>query len=271
MISSGVTAMLDKNIQPKQTKSRGSNTSTLIRIASLLLLLAIWQLSVWLFAVQMLPSPTAVFNALIDHIASNELPYHLGVTLQRVAFSFTIAMLLGSAIGLLMGYFKKVDNWFDSLLTLGLNIPALVTIILCFMWFGLNEFSAVLAVILNKAPNVAVTLREGAKAIDKSLMEVAKVYQLPWQRTLTKVYLPQLYPYFLAAARTGLALVWKIVLVVELVGCSDGVGFQLGNFFQFFDITSILAYTFAFAAIIYTIEGLVLRPWERKVTRWRKC
>ncbi|MEP4889478.1 MAG: ABC transporter permease [Aliiglaciecola sp.] len=271
MISSGVTPVLDKSIQPAQTKTWALQGSTLTRIASLLLLLALWQLSVWCFEVQMLPSPVAVFNALIKHIASNELPYHLGVTLQRVMFSFFIAMLLGSIIGLLMGYFKKVDIWLDSLLTLALNIPALVTIILCFMWFGLNEFSAVLAVILNKAPNVAVTLREGAKAIDKSLMEVAKVYQLPWQRTLTKVYLPQLYPYFLAAARTGLALVWKIVLVVELVGCSNGVGFQLGNFFQFFDITSILAYTFAFAAIIYTVEGLILRPWERKVTRWRKC
>lgn len=270
MISSGITQVLNKPKTPRQSKFAMSQTSV-IRLSSLLLLLMIWQLVVWTTSAQMLPSPYAVFKTLIAQIRSNELPFHLAITLQRVFFSFIIAMLLGSILGLLMGRFKWVDIWLDSLLTLALNIPALVTIILCFMWIGLNETAAIAAVIINKAPNVAVTLREGAKAIDTNLMAVAKVYKLSWQRTLRKVYLPQLYPYFLAACRSGLALVWKIVLVVELIGCSNGVGFQIGSFFQYFDITSILAYTLAFATIIYAIEGLLLRPWERKVSRWRGC
>jgi NitT/TauT family transport system permease protein len=72
-----------------------------------------------------------------------------------------------------------------------------------------------------------------------------------------------------AAARNGLALIWKIVLVVELLGRSNGVGFQLGNYFHFFDIKGILAYTFAFAALILALEALALRPLERKLNRWR--
>ena len=95
------------------------------------------------------------------------------------------------------------------------------------------------------------------------------MYQLsPWQ-TLRSVYVPQLYPYLFAAARNGLALIWKIVLVVELLGRSNGVGFQLGNYFHFFDIKGILAYTFAFAALILALEALALRPLERKLNRWR--
>ena len=84
-----------------------------------------------------------------------------------------------------------------------------------------------------------------------------------------KVYLPQLYPYLMAAARSGLALIWKIVLVVELLGRSNGVGFQLNVFFQFFDIESILAYTLAFAAVILVVEAAGLRPLERRLNRWR--
>ncbi|MEM9315323.1 MAG: ABC transporter permease, partial [Pseudomonadota bacterium] len=61
----------------------------------------------------------------------------------------------------------------------------------------------------------------------------------------------------------------KIVLVVELLGCSEGLGFQLGVFFQYFDITGILAYTFAFVVLILLIEGLLVRPWERAVLKWR--
>ncbi|MES9894069.1 MAG: ABC transporter permease subunit [Candidatus Thiodiazotropha endolucinida] len=81
--------------------------------------------------------------------------------------------------------------------------------------------------------------------------------------------MPQLYPYLITAARSGLSLIWKIVLVVELLGRSDGVGFQLSTFFQFFDITSILAYTLAFVFVIYSIESLLMRPLENYLSRWR--
>ena len=83
------------------------------------------------------------------------------------------------------------------------------------------------------------------------------------------MYLPQLYPYLMAAARSGLALIWKIVLVVELLGRSNGVGFQINIFFQVFDIGSILAYTLAFAAVILLVEAVGMRPLERRITRWR--
>jgi NitT/TauT family transport system permease protein len=59
------------------------------------------------------------------------------------------------------------------------------------------------------------------------------------------------------------------VLVVELLGRSDGVGFQLGVFFQFFDITSILAYSFAFIAVVMGIELFVLAPLDRRLSAWR--
>ena len=60
-------------------------------------------------------------------------------------------------------------------------------------------------------------------AIDGDLLQVAEVLRLKWGRRMTKVFLPQLYPYLMASARTGLALIWKLVLVVELLGRSNGV------------------------------------------------
>ena len=73
----------------------------------------------------------------------------------------------------------------------------------------------------------------------------------------------------MSSARSGLSLIWKIVLVVELLGRSEGVGFKLFGFFQFFDITGILAYTFFFVAIILLIEFLFVRPIENRLTEWR--
>jgi NitT/TauT family transport system permease protein len=239
------------------------------RALSLIVLLVGWQVLALTLHNRSLPPPTAVLATFGEQLFSGELPKHLGATLARMLASFSLAMLVGVSLGILMGSRPRWNEWLDSLIILSLNIPALVTIILCYIWLGLGETAAVLAVALNKMPMVVVTLREGARAIDDDLMQVAKVYQLaPWQ-TFSKVYMPQLYPYLFAAARNGLALIWKIVLVVELLGRSNGVGFQLGNYFHFFDIKGILAYSFAFATLILVLEALVLRPLEHKLNRWR--
>ena len=75
---------------------------------------------------------------------------------------------------------------------------------------------------------------------------MARSFRLSRGRVLRHVVLPQLVPFVVAAARSGLALIWKIVLVVELLGRSNGVGFQLSVFFQLFDVAAILAYALAF-------------------------
>lgn len=204
-----------------------------------------------------------------QELSTGELLFHLGMTLRRVAFSFTAAMFIGVSLGIFMGRSKSGDRLLDTFLILALNIPALVTTILCYIWFGLSETAAVIAVTINKIPMVAISVREGARAVDKDLLQVATLYRLSRRDTFFKVYLPQLTPYLLGAARNGLALIWKIVLVVELLGRSNGVGFQIGSFFHFFDITSILAYTFAFALVIFSIEALLLRPLETHLNRWR--
>jgi ABC-type nitrate/sulfonate/bicarbonate transport system permease component len=239
------------------------------RLWPLLALALLWQLIALQAHSRVLPTPLAVGYALWQALGSGELLFHLGQTLRRVLLSFVLAMLLGVALGILMGRSRRWDRALDSLLILGLNIPALVTTILCYIWFGLSESAAVLAVVINKIPMVAINLREGARAIDPQLMEVAQVYRLGRSARFFQVYLPQLYPYLFSSARNGLALIWKIVLVVELLGRSDGVGFQIGSFFHFFDITSILAYSLAFSAVIFLLEALLLRPLENRLNRWR--
>ena len=158
-----------------------------------------------------------------------------------------------------------LDGWHILLL----NTPALVTIILCYVWFGLNEIAAITAVALNKIPNVLVTVREGTRAIDTKLLEVANVFKVGKTKKFFKFFLPQLYPYIMAAARGGIALIWKIVLVVELLGRSNGVGFKLNEFFNLFDIASLFAYTLAFVAVMVFVEYAIVNPIERRLNKWR--
>jgi NitT/TauT family transport system permease protein len=242
----------------------------LITVASLLGLCLLWALAAAAWPSRAFPPPGQVWQVFLSETASGELPFHLGVTLGRVAAAYVVAMVVGSVIGVLLGMHRRADQFFQPWVILFLNIPALVVIVLAYIWFGLNEAAAIGAVALNKVPNVVVTMREGARALDPRYAEMATVYRFSALDRIRHVLLPQLQPYFAVASRSGIALIWKIVLVVELLGRPNGIGFQIHLYFQLFDVAAILAYTLAFVAVMLLIELLLVQPFERHATRWRR-
>ena len=249
--------------------SNHQQRSAAITLASIIVFIALWYTGSYFIGEQLLPSPQRVLARLLEEILAEALFYHTGVTLLRVLVSFSIAMSVGIAIGLAMGINKKVNLLFDPWLLFFLNIPALVIIILAYIWAGLTEVAAISAVAINKIPNVVVTIREGVRTLDPQIQNMAKVFQLSHYQRLRHIILPQLLPYIAIAARSGIALIWKIVLVVELLGRNNGVGFQLYLYFQLFDIASIIAWAFTFIIIMQLVDFFVLQPLENYANRWR--
>ena len=239
------------------------------QVGSLLLLLLFWQIAALLVGQATLPDPVSVGRFIAKETMAGELTRHVGITLARVAAAFVIAMAVGCAVGVAMGRFRMVDRLADSWLIVLLNTPALVITVLAYVWFGLNEAAAIGAVAMNKIPNVAVTMREGARALDPKLDELARVYRFGLLKTLRHVIVPQLGPYVAASARSGLALIWKVVLLVELLGRPNGVGYAIHLYFQLFDVTAIVGYSLAFAAVMLVIEYGLMQPAERHAGRWR--
>lgn len=241
-----------------------------MRLLSLGALLAVWIVAAGLTADPMiLPQPWALVQPFAKAVGSGALPFHLGMTLWRVAWAFVLAMAVGTALGLVMGRYPAIDRWLDPWLVVFLNLPALVLIVLCYLWIGLNETAAITAVVLNKIPNVTTILREGARALDPGLAAMAQVYRMPPLARLRHVVLPQLAPFLTGAARSGLAVIWKIVLVVEFLGRSNGIGFQIHMFFQLFNVTMVLVYALSFILVMLAVEWLFLQPAEIRVRRWR--
>lgn len=203
-----------------------------VSLLSLMILIGFWAVLATLIGdADTLPHPDKLVAPFVAELRSGELGLHLSATLVRVAWAFVLAMGLGTVLGYAMGRFPGLNLWLDPWLVLFLNLPALVLIVLCYLWIGLNETAAILAVTLNKVPSVAVVIREGARARSPELASLAKVYRLGWASRLWHIEIPQLAPYLSAASRGGLAIIWKIVLVVELLGRSNGVGFQIHLFF----------------------------------------
>jgi NitT/TauT family transport system permease protein len=242
----------------------------MIRILSLGLFFVIWQVAAWVFGPHYLPTPFAVGATMASEARSGALGFNLGVTLARVLAGFILAMIAGSIIGLALGRNQALDRLIDPWLVIVLNTPALVVIMFAYIWGGLNEGAALAAITLNKLPNAVVTLREGGRALDPRLDEMAQVFAFSRWRRWRHVVAPQLAPYFAAATRGGVSLVWKIVLVVELLGRPNGVGFKMNEAFQLFDLKLLLTYALPFVALMVAVETFVLRPMERKASWWRR-
>lgn len=241
----------------------------MLRLLSFALFIATWWVASLVIGDAKLPAPPAVLSVLAAEARSGALFVNLGATLARVALAFTLAMAIGSAIGYLMGRVSVANRLGDPWLILLLNLPALVVIVLAYIWAGLTEVAAIAAIAINKLPTAVVTLREGARALDPALDEMATAFAIPRGRAFRHVILPQLAPYIAAAARSGLSLVWKIVLVAEYLGRPNGVGFEIGVAFQLFDIPLLLAYSLSFAAVVLVIETALVQPFETRLTRWR--
>lgn len=216
-----------------------------------------------------LPGPVDVAWIFWSETASGRLPRELLATLSRVIVSFVLAMMMGTLLGFLLGRHRSLNRWADPWVTIFMNLPALVLIVLCYLWIGLNEFAAIVAVTLNKTAMVMVTVRQGVRSFDPALEDLAIVARLSRRERLRHLVLPQLAPWLAVAARNGIAVIWKIVLVVEFLGRSNGVGFRIHLYFQQFEIAHVLVYSLAFVAVMLVVEHGFIQRWEAHVTRWK--
>jgi NitT/TauT family transport system permease protein len=145
-----------------------------------------------------------------------------------------------------------------------------VLIVLCYLWIGLNELAAIVAVTLNKTAMVMITVRQGVRAFDPALEDLASVARLSRGERLRHLVLPQLAPWLAVAARNGISVIWKIVLVVEFLGRSNGIGFRIHLYFQQFETAHVLVYSLAFVFVMLIIEHTMIQPWEAHAARWKR-
>lgn len=245
--------------------------TTAITLVSLLALIGLWAVAAWwIDTPRTFPAPFRVGAIMWAEALNGKLLHHLVPTLVRVALAFGISMIVGVVLGVMLGTMPRLNRWLDPWVVVALNIPALVVIVMCYLWIGLNETAAIIAVSFNKTATVIVTVREGARALDRPLKEMAQVFGLSRVDRLRHVVIPQLAPYLSAAARNGLAIIWKLVLVVEFLGRPDGIGFQIHLYFQLFEVPYVMAYALSFIVVMLGIEYGIMQRIEGRATRWRQ-
>ncbi len=240
-----------------------------LRIGSIVALLLAWWLTSLVFPATLVPKPWETFGEVGTIITTGNFFVEMGNTLRRVLVGFGLAMVVSLPLGILMGTMRSLESFFEPPVILGLTMPGLIWAVLMIMFFGLTEISAYAAVAITILPMLTISIWQGTKSIDKDLIDMSNAFHAsPWSKAVD-VILPQLVSHILAAVRYGLGLAWKVVVVVEMFGFSNGVGYQVIRGFNVFSMKVVLAWTITFLVVMIVIEFGIIGSVERTVTRWR--
>ncbi|MFG1901378.1 ABC transporter permease [Micromonospora carbonacea] len=234
------------------------------------LLAAGWQLMADASGSALLPGLGDVARDLVDIAASGALWENVRVTLTRVALGFAAAFVVSVAAGIAMGRSEWLRRFLEPAVLIGLATPGLVKALLCVIWFGVSLLNPILTVALAAAPALTINVAQGVRSVDPALGEMAHVYRLDALTRLRYVWLPAIVPDLFTGARLGIAMAWKVIVLVEIFGLADGVGYQLNLEFSQHNVAGVLAWTVAFALVMAVIEYGLLQTLERRAVRWRR-
>ena len=246
-----------------------------LRIGSIVVLIFIWWFAaIMMEDVEVLPGPglitTSILTILSDLGPEGKTAYfHMGVTLARTFVAFGAAMLAGIGIGLTMGLRKTFEHSLMALIPLLLTMPTILMVFLAVLWFGFTEVGSIVAVVAVVTPFVSVNMFEGTKAMDKSLIDMAKTFKANNRMLVQKVYVPQLLPYIFSAFRFGFGMTWKIVALAETFGIKFGIGYMFFFWFEQFSMEQVLAWVVLFVILMLILEHGLFARIESKAFAWR--
>lgn len=229
----------------------------------------LWQGVSFFFLPAFLPGPLLLLERMIALYGDPQTYVVIWQTVSRILQGLVLSMLVGAVIGLPMGLKRDLESFLDSWIMVLLTFPAVCWAFLAVLWFGISEAAPILTVVLIVFPFVAMNIWEGTKAVEKGLIDMARVYRADRWLMIRKVLVPQLMPYVFSSLRIALSLSWKIVLVGEAFGVGSGVGQRLTYWFEDTRVDMMLAWGVSFMIVMVAVDLLILRVWERRTFAWR--
>lgn len=238
-------------------------------IASLLLMLAAWELASDLYGELILPDPRSAASTLMQMLASGAAWPELQVTARRALTGFALALTAGSALGMAAGVSMTASMMSRPIVTVLIGTPPIAWLVLALLWFGAGDGTPIFTVFIAAFPVIFVGAMQGARTLDGQLRELARTLRMPATMRFTDLYLPHMLSYLFPAWITALGISWKVVVMAELLASSDGVGAALAVTRSHLDTPATLAWIMAIVSLLLAVEYLVLEPIKREVERWR--
>jgi NitT/TauT family transport system permease protein len=197
------------------------------RLALALLLLGAWWLISLAVPPYVLPQPERVFARIVQLTQSGDLPINLLTTLGRVLAGFALAVAIGVPGGILLGSHRALGTFFEPVLPVLNTVSSAIWAIFAIIWFGLSPMTPIFVVLMTAFPLIVTNVWQGTQAVNADYVELAQALRFSRWKTLVKIYVPSILPYFFSGARLAFGFGWRVSLVAETLGASSGVGYRL--------------------------------------------
>jgi len=227
------------------------------------ILFAIWTFASLLTSPFIVPPPWSTLAEVGRLIIQPHTWIQISFTLFRVFSGFFLALLLGTAGGLIAGKIEWIQDLLKPAVLLLQGIPPILWAIPLILLFGTGGLSPVIVITLICLPLVFLNILEGVKSVPRELEEMVKVYAPGLSPQLREIILPYLAPFFSASLKLGITLGIKASVVGEYFGANNGIGFQVQAAYQSMQIKKLFAWGLLLIAIII-IASRFKYPGERK-------
>ncbi|WP_213989334.1 ABC transporter permease [Sodalis sp. dw_96] len=239
-----------------------------------LVLIAIFAVAWWLASQRMpafvLPGPDKTWQALMALWQGHRLFHDIGITFSRVLSGFLLATLVGTLLGLALGANRLLAQFFEPLLAVFNTVSSAIWAIFAIIWFGISDATTIFVVFMTAMPLILTNVWQGAQTVDAHYVELAHSFRMGRLQTLWKIYLPTIMPYFFSGARLAFGFGWRVSLVAETLGSSDGIGYRLRQAGDLVQTDQVFAWTLLLVALMLLLEGGLLKPLERYLFRWKQ-
>lgn len=180
---------------------------------------------------QFLPSPldvlTRFVHLLTNPFAGATLPQHLASSFQRYAYGVLLAAFIGVPLGLLMGWFRWLDDVVTPLFD-GLRfIAPIAWVPFAALWFGVGIGGPILIIFAGAFPPCLINAYRGARFVEPRLIEAARMLGTGHLRMILEILLPAATPSIVSGLRVSAGLGWQSLVGAELIVAAAGVGFMM--------------------------------------------
>ncbi len=239
----------------------------IFRVLSISVFLIGWHITSLYYNSIFFPTPVETGHALVELLMNSETYYHLSITSLRVFLSIGIACVLGAFIVLIGEYLIYAKYFIETIIyPIFQSVPSICWVLLVIVWFGLSEISPIFVVVASILPYFIISVWEGIKELDGKLLELGRSFTNHKWIIFKKIMFPQIYPYLFSSLRASFGTAWKVILVGEIFGTANGVGFMLDLARQTLDITRVLSWTICITIIIM-LSDYLFNYLDRKTMR----
>lgn len=264
------------SINKTLTKDRKKITFT-VRSRQLLLgaLLPVGLLIIWEWAGHsgylnplLLPAPAAIWNEFIYLLQQQHLLGHLQVSVIRALSGLAIGGSLGLVLGIIIGFSYKCQRAYDPTIQMIRMLPHLAIAPLFILWFGFGETSKLLLIAKGAFFPLYINTFLGIRSADSKLFEVARVLQFTRTQLVIKLIIPSALPHILLGLRLSVGVSWLGLVVAEMMGSTQGIGFLINDARSMSIITTVFVGIIIFALLGKLSDFIVLTV-EKRLLKWQ--